>query len=434
MDLDHVRRRLSEAPTTQAEGRVRAVSGAAVTVALPGARVRDLVRIRRRGEPLLGEVVGFAGGEAVALPLGSLEGVGPDDPVEHTGGPLTVAVGSGLLGRVLDGLGAPIDGGAELALEAARPALGRPPAALGRRRVTEPLVTGVRVLDGLLTLGVGQRVGLFSGSGVGKSTLLGSLAVGSEADVVVVALVGERGREVGDLIERVLAPVRERSVVVVTTSDAPAVERLRAAEVATTVAEHFRDAGKRVLLLVDSITRVARAQRDVGLAAGEIPARRGFPPSVFAMLPGLLERAGQGPTGSITAVYTVLVEGDDLDEPVADEVRGLLDGHVVLGRALAERGIFPAIDVPASVSRVMDGVVTSEHAEAAARVRAALGLLEQKRDLVTLGAYREGSDVRLDRALACSARIEDFVRQTSAVHGDFESTVEAVRALAASLA
>jgi FliI/YscN family ATPase len=291
----------------------------------------------------------------------------------------------------------------------------------------------VRSLDGLLTLGVGQRVGLFSGSGVGKSTLLGSIARGSDADAVVVALVGERGREVSDFIDAALGAARARAVTVVATSDAPALERLRAAQVATTIAEHFRDQGQSVLLLVDSITRVARAQREVGLACGEPPARRGFPPSVFAMLSRLLERTGPAERGAITALYTVLVEGDDLDEPVADEVRGILDGHVVLSRALANRGHYPAIDVPASISRVMPAVVSGDHAKAAQRVRAALARYEEKRDLVILGAYEPGADPRLDQALTVMPALERFLRQDADEATAYENAVSTVTALGARL-
>jgi type III secretion protein N (ATPase) len=278
--------------------------------------------------------------------------------------------------------------------------------------VTRRFETGVRAIDGLLTMGEGQRVGLFAGSGVGKSTLLGAIARGSAADVVVVALVGERGREVGEFLERSLRDEgRRKSIVVVATSDAPPLERLRAAQVATAYAEHFRDRGARVLLLVDSVTRFARAQREVGLAAGEPPARRGYPPSVFAVLPRLLERSGQSARGSITALYTVLVEGGDMDEPIADEVRGILDGHVVLDRGIAARGRYPAIDVTASLSRVMDAIVSADHREAARRLRAHLAVFEAKRDLVTLGAYAKGSDRELDEAIARMPRIDAFLRQ-----------------------
>src|SRR5580693_2648734 len=304
------------------------------------------------------------------MPLGSLVGVGPDDEVESTGGPLLVRASEQLLGRVVDGLGRPFDGGPIVEGEL-MPVDRDPPSALERPPVSRPLSTGVRVIDGLVTLGEGQRLGLFAGSGVGKSTLLGAVARGAEADVVVVAFVGERGREVGEFLDHSLGTEgRKKSVVVVATSDVAALERLRAAQVATAYAEYFRDQGARVALLVDSVTRFARAQREVGLAAGEPPARRGYPPSVFAVLPRLLERSGQGAKGSITAIYTVLVEGGDLDEPVADEVRGVLDGHVVLDRAIAARGRYPAVDVSVSLSRVMDAVVTSAHRDAAHKLRA----------------------------------------------------------------
>ena len=300
-----------------------------------------------------------------------------------------------------------------------------------RRPVERPLATGGRALDALATLGEGQRVGLFAGSGVGKSTLLAQIARGADADAVVVALVGERGREVGEFLQHTLGDEgRARSVVVVATSDAPALERLRAAQVATAYAEHLRDEGARVLLLVDSITRFARAQREVGLAAGEPPARRGYPPSVFAMLPRLLERSGQGERGSITAVYTVLVEGGDLDEPIADEVRGVLDGHVVLDRAIGARGRWPAIDVLGSLSRVMGQVATPAHLEAASRLRALLAAYEAKRDLVALGAYARGSDAELDRAIERMARIEAFLRQGAREVAPFDETRQRLAELA----
>ncbi len=412
MDADALRARLAATPTLRATGRVVGVTGLAVRFALPGVRVGDVVHIRRRGEPLACEVVGFAEGEAVAMPLGALVGVGPDDVVEATGGAFTVRASDALLGRVVDGLGRPIDGGPSLESGEPVPVDRDPPLALARRPVDRPIATGVRVLDGLLTLGEGQRVGLFAGSGVGKSTLLGAIARGVEADVVVVALVGERGREVSEFLEHSLgAEGRARSVVVVATSDVAALERLRAAQVATAYAEYFRDQGKRVMLLCDSVTRFARAQREVGLAAGEPPARRGYPPSVFAMLPRLLERSGQGERGSITAIYTVLVEGGDMDEPIADEVRGVLDGHVVLDRGIAARGRYPAVDVTVSLSRVMDAVVSKEHRAAARRLRAMLGVYESKRDLVTLGAYAKGSDRELDEAIARMPKIEQFLKQ-----------------------
>jgi type III secretion protein N (ATPase) len=430
MDLERIRAELRAVSPAQATGRVRGVTGLRITAVLPGARIGDVVIVRRRGAPLLAEVVGLDEGVVVAMPLGEPSGIATDDAVESTGAPLEMRAGEGLLGRVLDGLGRPLDGGPPLRGEPV--AVDRaPPPALRRKLVDQPFVTGVRAIDGLLTLGVGQRIGLFSGSGVGKSTIIASLARAAAADVVVVALVGERGREAKELIDHGLAPVLSRSVVVVATSDAPAVERLRAAQVATTVAESFRDAGGRVLLLVDSITRVARAQREVGLAAGEPPARRGYPPSVFAMLPRLLERSGPGEAGSITAIYAVLVEGDDLDEPITDEVRGILDGHIVLSRALAERHHYPAIDVPASISRTMPKVIPREHAAAAGIVRGLMALADEKRDLVALGAYREGTDAAVDRALAAQDEVRRFLQQPSSETSPFDVTVAALSRLAA---
>jgi type III secretion protein N (ATPase) len=424
VDVEKVKARLSATTTVLALGKVRAVVGLSLRASLPGARIGDVVHIRRKGEPLLGEIVGFEAGETIILPLGDVAGVGPDDAVESTGSPLEVRASEALLGRVVDGLGRPLDGQPAIA-GATVPVDRAPPAALGRRPVADALATGIRVIDGLLTLGQGQRIGLFAGSGVGKSTLLGAIARGTAADVVVVALVGERGREVGEFLERSLGPEgRQKSVVVVATSDAPALERLRAAQVATAYAEYFRDRGRNVMLLVDSVTRFARAQREVGLSAGEPPARRGYPPSVFAMLPRLLERSGQGEQGSITAIYTVLVEGGDMDEPIADEVRGIVDGHVVLDRAIAARGRYPAVDVTASLSRVMSSIVDDGHLATARAIRDMVALFESKRDLVLLGGYAKGTDRELDRAIERMPRIEAFLRQNAAEVAPFAESVQ----------
>lgn len=425
MDPNDLRQRLATQSSLSAEGRVVSVIGSSMRLAIPGARVGDLVEVHGRGEPLLAEVVGFDERGVIAMPLGALDGVGPDDRVRSSGTPLTVPAGDALLGRVLDGFGRPLDGKVlpEHGLRRV-PTKANPPAALERLPVNRALPTGVRVLDALMTLGEGQRVGLFAGSGVGKSTLLGALARGVSADVVVVALVGERGREVGEFIEDSLGDSLARSVVVVATSDAPALERLEAARTATAVAEHFRDDGKRVMLMVDSITRFARAQREVGLAAGEPPARRGYPPSVFAALPRLLERSGQGTSGSITALYTVLVEGGDMDEPIADEVRGILDGHIVLDRQIASRGWYPAVSVGDSLSRVMPRCVSEEHSRAARVVRRLLGAFEAKRDLITLGAYKKGGDRDVDQALAAMPALEALLQQSPTQPSDYEQTVK----------
>ncbi len=407
-----------------ATGSVDEVVGLVIRATVPSVALGEIVKIDRRDRsPLPAEVVGFRGEQAVLLPLGDLAGVAPAASVWRTGAPLTIQCGDDLLGRVLDGTGAPLDGGPPLAGEvwavdrAAPPALSRPP-------ITAPLPTGVRVLDTMLTLGRGQRVGLFAAAGVGKSTLLGQIARGASADVIVLCQVGERGRELAELLGDELAPARARTVVVCATSDAPALVRLRAIHVATAIAEWFRERrGASVLLLCDSLTRVARAQREVGLSAGEPPARHGYPPSVFALLPQLIERAGATPAGVITALYTVLVAGNDLDEPIADEVRGLVDGHIILDRRLAQRGQFPPIDVVASNSRLMHRVIDSAHAAAAARVRSRLAIYEEHRDLVTLGAYQKGRDAAVDDAIAAYPAIERLLRQRRDEAADWETSL-----------
>ena len=423
IDLDAARAALSSAEGVSVKGRVRSLVGLSIRAAIPGIRVGEMVSIERRGHgPLLAEAVGFIEDDAMLMPLGTSDGVGPDDPVAKTGQPLTIRCSDGLLGRVLDGLGEPIDGGPGIDGDAWE-VLRSPPNPMTRPRIDRPLSLGVRAIDGPLTVGQGQRVGLFAGSGVGKSTLLGQIARQAAADIVVVCLIGERGREVREFLEDSLGEAgRERSVVVCATSDAPALVRLKSAHVATAVAEYFRDRGHSVLLLMDSVTRFARAGREVGLATGEPPARRGYPPSVFAALPGLLERSGTAERGSITAFYTVLVEGGDMEEPIADEVRGILDGHVILDRALGARGRWPAIDVLHSLSRVMDMVTTAEQVEAGRRLREHLALYEAKRDLISLGAYKAGSDARLDDAIRRIDAIEAFLRQGRTEHASFEAT------------
>lgn len=423
VDFDALRAQLAETSSLRAQGRVSAVTGLSLRLQLPGARIGDLVEIKRPGTPLLAQVVGFSEGAVVALPLGDLGGTGPDDPVESTGERLKVPSGPSLLGRVLDGFGRALDQRPLPPDALWVPADRTAPKALDRRPVDQALPTGVRVLDALLTFGLGQRVGLFAGSGVGKSILLGCIARGVEADAVVVALVGERGREVKEFIDDCIGASLSRSVVVVATSDAPALERLKAAETATAIAESFRDRGQNVMLLVDSVTRYARALREVGLAAGEPPARRGYPPTVFAALPRLLERGGQGQHGSITGLYTVLVEGGDMDEPVADEVRGILDGHVVLSRAIAERGQYPAVDVGASLSRVMGRCVSDQHARAASVVRKLLAAYESRRDLIAMGAYSKGGDVWVDKALVAMNDLTQLLEQNPAESSAFEATV-----------
>jgi type III secretion protein N (ATPase) len=363
----------------------------------------------------MAEVVGFSNGEVVMLPLGDTQGIGPDSLVEATGQAATIACSDAMLGRVLNGLGEPIDDLEPLdAAEMTRWPLFRPaPDPLKRPRIEQSISTGLRVIDGLATLGQGQRLGLFAGSGVGKSTLLGQLAQNADVDICVVCLVGERGRELREFVESSLADGLNRSVVVCATSDAPPLVRLRSATVATAIAEYFREQGKRVLILMDSITRYARALREVALAAGEPPARRGYPASVFTKLPKLLERAGNSEKGSMTAVYAVLVEGEDMDEPIADEIRGILDGHVVLSRKLAHRNHWPAVDVLASLSRLMTSITDDAHQRAAANLRKHLAVYEDNRDLIALGAYKRGSDIQVDAALNAIDKIQTFLKQGS---------------------
>ncbi len=415
LSLDDALKVLERTRGAEVAGRVTELIGLVIRATAPGARVGELVIIERtRGGQLLAEVVGFQGDEVVLLPLGNADGVGPDSLVRPTGRPFAIRCGPSLLGRVIDGLGEPIDHKGPLAADGLgwwpveRPA----PEPLSRRRVTTPLPIGVRAIDAMLTIGEGQRIGLFAPSGAGKSTLLGQIARFADAEIIVIGLVGERGREVRDFLETQLdEESRRRAVCVCATSDAPPLLRLKSALGATAIAEYFRERGQRVLLLVDSLTRVARAQREVGLAAGEPPARQGYPPSVFALLPRLLERTGQSDLGSITAIYTVLTNADDLDDPIAEEVRAILDGHVLLSRELAARGHWPAIDVVRSLSRVMDELIEPAHRAAAARARGVLATYERQRDLVMLGAYRRGVDLATDEALDRVGEVEAFLRQ-----------------------
>ncbi|HET8977317.1 MAG TPA: FliI/YscN family ATPase [Solirubrobacteraceae bacterium] len=372
------------------------------------------------------EVVGFRGGRTLLMPLGELSGIGPGTAVHPTGSPFRVGVGDRLLGRVIDGLGVPLDANGELGDVCWRRAAGAPPDALSRPRITERVGLGVRALDTLVPCGRGQRLGIFAGSGVGKSSLLGMIARSTTADVNVIALVGERGREVREFIERDLGDALAHSVVVVATSDQPALVRIQAAFTATAIAEHFRDQGHNVMLMMDSVTRFAMAQREVGLAIGEPPATRGYTPSVFALLPRLLERAGTSPTGSITGLYTVLVDGDDMNEPIADAVRSILDGHIVLTRSLAHAGHYPAIDVLQSVSRLVGEITTPEVQHAGQRLRAALAAYREKEDLISIGAYQRGTDPLLDATIALRPSIDGFLRQRVE---DFTSLADADAAL-----
>jgi FliI/YscN family ATPase len=405
--------RVRTASLPQPSGRVRDVVGVLVEVEGMTAPVGSELEVSLPNRRLRLEVLGFRQSRILTAPLGSTAGVAPGMRVRAAGRNAMVAVDGTLLGRVTDAFGAPLDGGpiptcrGRVALRAA------PPPAMSRRPIHEALETGVRALDALLPLGRGQRVGLFAGTGVGKSTLLGMLCRHADADVIVVGLIGERGREVGDFVRNALgAEGLARAVVVAATGDEPPLVRVRGALRATAIAEHFRAQGKRVLLLMDSVTRFAMALREASLAAGEPPLTKGYTPSVFAALPSLLERAGTDEgEGSITAIYTVLVEGDDLNDPIADAVRGVLDGHIVLSRKLADRGLFPAVDLLRSVSRLAPDICTPAHLADSARVRGALAAWEDAADLVQIGAYVTGSDPRVDRARAAMPRIESVLRQ-----------------------
>lgn len=376
-------------------------------------------------EPLPAEVVGFREGYVLLMPLGETKGIGPGCQVVSAQKVLQVKVGPELLGRVIDGLGNPIDGKGPILCQKEYPIQADPPAPLERPVIKDSLYAGVRAIDGLITMGQGQRIGIMAGSGVGKSTLLSMIARNTEADISVIALVGERGREVKEFIERDLGEEGlKRSVVVVATSDKPALVRIKGALTATAIAEYFRDRGRKVVLMMDSVTRFAMAQREVGLTVGEPPATRGYTPSVFALLPRLLERAGTSAKGSITGIYTVLVDGDDMNEPIADAVRSILDGHIVLSRNIAAQNHFPAIDVLASVSRVMSAVVPKEHMEANRKLRALMAVYKEAEDLIHIGAYVKGSSPKIDEAVQKIDAINDFLCQGVFEVQSFEETIQ----------
>ncbi|CFX64909.1 ATPase, type III secretion system, FliI/YscN [Syntrophomonas zehnderi OL-4] len=373
------------------------------------------------------EVVGFRNNRILLMPLGNLEGIGPGSEMIASGTSLKVNVGMDLKGRVLNGMGEPIDDGGRVNFQTTYPVMNPAPNPLKRKRIQEILPVGVKAIDGLITVGRGQRLGIMAGSGVGKSTLLGMIARNTEADINVIALIGERGREVREFLERDLGPEGlARSVVVVATSDQPALVRLKGAFVATSIAEFFRDQGLDVLLLMDSLTRFALAQREVGLAIGEPPATRGYTPSVFALMPKLLERAGTSEKGTITGLYTVLVEGDDMNEPVTDAVRGIVDGHIALSRDIAALNMYPAIDIMQSISRVMIDIVEPEHLERANRFRSILAIYEEARDLIDIGAYKKGSNARIDEAVRLIENCWDFLKQDIYDQAPFTSTLEAL--------
>lgn len=431
-DLARAKERIRAAARPIFRGRVDIVSGVMVEALGVPAAIGEVCRIDLGRAGLVdAEVVGFRGSSTLLMPHGDLAGVAPMQPVVALGRPFCVPVGDALLGRMLDGFGRPLDGRGPLERGDSRNVRAAAPDPFGRKEIDEPLQTGVRAIDGLNTLGRGQRIGIFAGSGVGKSTLLSQITRGTDADVIVVGLIGERGREVKSFVDEVLGESgRKKSVVVVATSDRPPIERFIAPFVAVTAAEHFRDRGLDVLLVMDSVTRFAAASREIGLAAGEPPTVRGYPPSFFATVPKIVERMGRTHAGSITGILTVLLDQDDPNDPVSDTLRGLLDGHVYLSRDLAHQGHYPAIDVLASLSRLMPGLTDEKHQRAAAKVRELLAAWREGRDLVEIGAYKSGTNPRLDTALKLLPALQIFLRQTQRESSPFAETVALLGAIA----
>jgi len=418
-----IKDRVEQLPTSNIEGYVTKVVGSVIYATLLNARLGDVCRVKKnvnvhsdQDDFIWAEIIGFKESEVLLAPLSRMEGVTQRAKVISTGKSHRVGIGEELLGRVINGLGEPVDVHQKGMVNTCEYCTvnGEPPDPLLRQPINKQLFVGIKAIDGLLSIGEGQRLGIFAGAGVGKTTLLGALARQADVDIIVLALIGERGREVRDFIDQQLGEEgMKKTIVVVSTADQPVMQRVRSLYTATTVAEYFRDKNKRVLLLVDSLTRFARALREVGLAAGEIPARRGYPPSVFSTLPQLLERTGQSARGSITAVYSVLMEGDDVNEPVADEARSLLDGHIICSRELAAAGHYPAIDILASTSRIMGQVVDSKHSNLAAKARAVIAKYKEIELLVKMGEYKEGIDKDADEALACFPRLQQWLQQNT---------------------
>ncbi len=420
-------RMVEESAPVRIHGRISRVVGLVMEGNGVGASVGEFCEVYPKdgGAPVQCEVVGFSDDKILLMPLGEVRGIGPGSRMVAKRRSATIGVGAGLLGRTLNALGDPLDGEWPVKFEREYPLYAQPPNPLSRRRIDSPLNVGVKAINGILTVGKGQRIGIFAGSGVGKSVLLGMMARYTEADVNVIALVGERGREVKEFIEKDLGDGIKRSVLVVATSDQPPLLRMRAPLLATAIAEYFRDQGKNVLLMMDSITRFAMAQREVGLAVGEPPATKGYPPSVFALLPKLLERAGTsaGP-GSITGFYTILAEGDDVNDPVADCARSILDGHIVLSRDIAAQGHYPAIDILVSISRVMPDIITPEHKKIALRLKSILATYKRAYDLISIGAYKQGSDPKVDHAINVIDKINNFLQQDVSEKVDYEDTLQ----------
>jgi flagellum-specific ATP synthase len=430
--IDSLLDSISRSPAIQVAGKVTRIVGLIVEGACPGATIGAMCDVLplHGGDPVPAEVVGFDGGNALLMPLGEVRGLGPGSRILVRGTDALLPVGTGLLGRVLDGLGRPLDGMPAPETELEMELYGAPPDPMARQRIDTPMDLGIRVLDGALTCGVGQRMGIMAGSGVGKSTLLGMIARNTRADINVIGLIGERGREVREFIEQDLGPEGlARSVLVVATSDKSPLLRMRGAFVTTAIAEYFAAQGRDVLLMMDSVTRFAMAMREVGLAVGEPPTTKGYTPSVFAQLPRLLERAGRFKAGgSITGLYTVLVEGDDMNEPIADAVRSILDGHIVLSRGLAARNHYPCVDVLHSSSRVMNHVVDEDHKRLGGKLREILATYKEAEDLINIGAYKSGANPAIDRAVARIDAVNGFLRQGVGESSTREETLAGMKA------
>ncbi len=427
IDFEPYRSALEATPLVKMHGKVTQLIGLTIESEGPSVQMDELCYIYRKNSPnpCRAEVVGFKGNKVLLMPIDDMSGIAPGCEVRASGNPLMIKVGPKLLGRVLDGLGEPIDGKGPIEYETEYPVINNPPNPFQRPTIKKPMALGVRAIDALLTFGTGQRMGIFAGSGVGKSTTLSMIARNTTADINVLTLVGERGRELRDFIEKDLGPKGlARSVVVVATSDRPALVRMKGAYTGTAVAEYFRDQGQDVFLMMDSVTRFAMAQREIGLAIGEPPAQKGYTPSVFAKMPGLLERAGTAPKGSITAIYTVLVDGDDMTEPIADNVRSILDGHIVLSRKIAHANRYPAIDILQSVSRLFNAVTTKEHRAAASKMRDVLSTYKDNEDLINIGAYKDGSNPKVDYAKKMIDPVYSFLKQGIDEPTTFDDTIQ----------
>ncbi len=423
---------IKKTDTIKQVGKITEIIGLTIESDGPQSSIGDLCLIHNDLEikPVMAEVVGFRKDKILLMPLASPDGIRPGARVINTGGAMKIGVGNQLIGRVLDGLGRPIDTLGEIRFSEYRSTQAEAINPLKRKRIVEPLALGIKAVDAFMTVGKGQRMGIFAGSGVGKSTTLGMMAKNTSADLNVIALIGERGREVKEFIEEILGPEgMKRSIVIAATSEQPSLVKIKAAFVATTIAEYFRDKGMDVLFMLDSITRIAMAQREVGLAIGEPPATRGYTPSVFALMPKIMERAGTNEYGTMTGLYTVLVEGDDFNEPISDTTRSILDGHIVLSRALAHKNHYPAVDVLQSLSRVMGDVTTSEHRDAAGMIRNLLAVHAKNEDLINIGAYVTGTDPVCDKAISLIDNINVFLKQSTKDKIDYNETLQSLKEL-----